>query len=415
MLYVYNYILYERRNNMEVNEFAKIGKGVLTKAIGLQKNYTEEYVKTTDTLDEFQSKCQNCPLYSAKQFFLSQDASDLADHVTSFCSSCSSAVWNTNYKVVRHRINEKNKYGYQPTLKSNAIKLLILYHFLQPDANGFIKNIHKKDLATALSCTVSTIDSCNKILSDYDYCYVSSSGIQDNHISVYLTEYKNYHKNAAEGGRGYLTLSYDMLDALLSIHSLNSLRMQIKGLLEVDQSRLRKLSETTASATYKKLRGFLPRYCKNNVIRKALAEKTSLFTISISKNDVSFSLNKSFSISSMRSKMLNTSKQSLIEYVDHINNLVDEANADYPDKKEVALESMSELNILRADIYKPLLLNLDDYADLAGLATQYNLQIVLSALIQIYNAYILQGKPVNNIGALCRTFIRNRSNILLAA
>lgn len=392
---------------MELNEFAKIGKAVLSKAIGLQKNYTEEYVKVSNILNEGISKCYDCPVYKEKQFLSYQSSTDQSDLFTQKCSSCSSAVWNTNYKVVRRRINERNKYGYQPTLKSNAIKLLILYHFLQPDSRGFVKNISKKDLAKALGCTVSTVNACNKVLSDYNYCFVSDSGIQTNYISVYLTDYKNYHKTAEEGGRGYLTFSVDMLNALLSVHSLNSLRIQIKGLLEIDSSRLKKISETTATATYHKLRGFLPKYCKNNVIRKALQEKTSILSTSVSASGVEFTLNSSFSITKLRSFMLGDAKDKIVDFISSVNDLVCDVNYDLPDKKEVAIESLQSLGILKADNYKELLLSLDDYSSLASLAVQYNLQIVITSLLKIYNSYVLSNKPVNNVGALCRTFIRN--------
>lgn len=401
---------------MELNEFAKIGKGVLSKAIGLQKNYTEDYVKVHDTIDTVKSGCPNCPYYSNNIDPLSS-YQGYRENITFSpeCSSCSSAVWHTKYQVIHRRINERNRYGYQPTLKSNSIKLLLLYHFLQPDSYGFIKNVNKKELASALGCTVATINACNKALSDYDYCHISDSGIAKNHISVYLTDYKNYHKTASEGGRGYLTLSSAMLNAILSLHSLNALRMQIKGLLEIDNARLKKLSDISASATYKKLRGFLPQYCKNNVIRKALSEKTILLTTVLSKDGVEFSLNDSFTISSMRNKMLSHAEKSIESFVMNINDTVEDYDSDLPDKKETALAAFAEMNILRADKYKSVLLTKDDYSSLSSLAVQYNLQIVLSSLTQIYNTYLLQNKPVNNIGALCRTFIRNRSNILLAA
>lgn len=416
-LYQY-YILYERGISMELNEFAKIGKGVLSKAIGLQKNYTEDYIKVHDSIDVVKSGCSNCPYYNYNNnvdpFSSYQDYKE-SKVFSPECSSCSSAVWHTKYQVIHRRINERNRYGYQPTLKSNAIKLLLLYHFLQPDSYGFIKNVNIKDLAAVLNCTVSTINACNKVLSDYDYCYISDSGIAKNHISVYLTDYKNYHKTASEGGRGYLTLSSAMLKEIFSLHSLNALRMQVKGLLEIDNSRIKNISETSASATYKKLRGFLPQYCKNNVIKKALAEKTALFTAVLSKDGVEFSLNDSFTVSSLRNKILSHAEKSIESFVMNINDTVEDYDSDLPDKKESALEAFTEMNILRANKYKSVLLTKDDYASLSSLAVQYNLQIVLSSLTQIYNTYFLQDKPVNNIGALCRTFIRNRSNILLAA
>ena len=50
---------------MELNNFARIGKGVLTKSIGLQKNYVEVYEKRDDKLNEVQSHCQECAIAEA--------------------------------------------------------------------------------------------------------------------------------------------------------------------------------------------------------------------------------------------------------------------------------------------------------------------------------------------------------------
>ena len=140
-----------------------------------------------------------------------------------------------------------------------------------------------------------------------------------------------------------------------------------------------------------------------------------MLTAVLSKDGVEFSLNDSFTVSSLRNDMLSHSRKSIEALVMDINDAVDDFDSDLPDKKETALNTFTEMNIVRADKYKSVLLNADDYSSLSSLAVQYNLQIVLSAITQIYNTYFLQDKPVNNIGALCRIFIRNRSNILLAA
>ena len=51
---------------MELSSFARIGKGVLTKAIGLQKNYIEVYSQGPDILNERKSNCHNCIIHQKK-------------------------------------------------------------------------------------------------------------------------------------------------------------------------------------------------------------------------------------------------------------------------------------------------------------------------------------------------------------
>ena len=140
---------------MELSSFARIGKGALTKAIGLQKNYVEVYSKGPDVLNECKSNCHGCIIYKKKEYLRALGLDEEADKIHCFCHTCPSSVWEFSYTEEKRYINEKNRYGYQPTLKSNAIKLLLLYHFLQPDGHGFIKDVCIRELADIIGCTAA--------------------------------------------------------------------------------------------------------------------------------------------------------------------------------------------------------------------------------------------------------------------
>lgn len=396
---------------MELNHFARIGKGVLSKSIGLQKNYVEVYSKGPDVLNENKSSCHTCPIYQLKQYLLSLGLPDVAEQIQEQCKTCSTSVWEPSYTRSIRYINEKNLYGYQPTLKSNALKLLLLYHFLQPDAQGFIKNVSTKALAEKIGCTTATIQASNKVLEEYNYCYICDSGLYDNHINIFLPEYKNYHKTAAEGGRGYVTMSSDMLMDLIGITSLNTLRLNLKGILEVDNaSYAHTHSDTysTVKTSYEKLRGFLPSYCKNNVIRKALEQNDSIFDLSFFDKGVSFTIHEKYAQKKMRNAMMEDTKENIVEFVDTINNVIEATqDASHPDEKTRLAEILSTMHIENSKIYPSLSLRLTDYEDLASLALQYNLQMVHAAIIHIYNNYISANHPVEKFGALARTIIRN--------
>ena len=396
---------------MELNHFARIGKGVLSKSIGLQKNYVEVYSKGPDVLNENKSGCHTCPIHQLKQYLLSLGLPDVAEQIQEQCKTCSTSVWEPSYTRSIRYINEKNLYGYQPTLKSNALKLLLLYHFLQPDAQGFIKNVSTKALAEKIGCTTATIQASNKVLEEYNYCYICDSGLYDNHINIFLPEYKNYHKTAAEGGRGYVTMSSDMLMDLIGITSLNTLRLNLKGILEVDNaSYAHTHSDTysTVKTSYEKLRGFLPSYCKNNVIRRALEQNDSIFDLSFFDKGVSFTIHEKYAQKKMRNAMMEDTKENIVEFVDTINNVIEAAqDASHPDEKTRLTEILSTMHIENSKIYPSLSLRLTDYEDLASLALQYNLQMVHAAIIHIYNNYISANHPVEKFGALARTIIRN--------
>lgn len=405
------------RSRMELNNFARIGKGVITKSIGLQKNYIEVVSKEADVLNEQKSMCEGCPVHRLKEDLRSLGLTEEADRIHAKCRECSSSVWEASYTIHTRYINEKNKYGYQPTLKANAIKLFLLYHFLQPDGNGFIKNVSIKALADRIGCTVATIYASNKALADYNYCYTCDSGLLDRHINVYLPEYKNYHKSAAEGGRGYITLSSDMFLALLGIHSLNSLRLNLKGILEVDNASVSSgRNSNTATTSFTRLRGFLPQYCKNNIIRKALEQEDSILESSFSDKSVSFSIPDKFSRENLREAMKKDNESSLIHFVEDMNDVIEAAdNAAVPFEKEQFDEILTTMNIRKRPKYPYLNLSLKDYSDLAALSLQYNLAIVRDAIVQIYNHYIANGLTVDSFGALARTLIRNSSYSQIAS
>lgn len=395
------------RSHMELNSFARIGKGVISKSIGLQKNYKEVITQNTDVLNERKSMCESCPIRKLKEDLRLLGLTEEADKIHKKCRECSSSVWEPSYTV--HYVNEKNRYGYQPTLKANAIKLLLLYHFLQPDGNGFIKNVSIKALAEKIGCTTATIRASNQVLADYNYCYTCESGMFDHHINVFLPEYKNYHKTAAEGGRGYITMSSEMLLALLDIRSLNPLRLNLKGILTIDSTAAGK-SGCTAETSFSQLRGFLPQYCKNNVIRKALQQDGSILDSTFTEKRVSLSIREEFSQRSMRSSMKKAHETSLIDFVSNMNDVLEAADsAAIPSEKEQFEDILATMNIRKRSKYPLLTIRLEDYSDLAALSLQYNLAIVKSVIVRIYNHYIANNENVERFGALARTLIRNSS------
>ena len=398
---------------MELNSYARIGKAVISKAIGLQKNYKEIYEKSEDKLNEEKSGCHNCEICKLKCQFSALGVTEVCDKLNEQCRTCSQAVWEKAYTIHTKYINEKNHYGYQPTLKTNAIKLFIAYHFLQPDALGFVKNVSVKELAELLDCTPATIRFSNEILSSYEYCYFCNSGISDNHINVYIPEYKNYHKPANEGGRGYLNLSSSMLSELLTINHLNTLRLTLKGILEVDNASAYDAANpnlTDVTSTFDKLRGFLPSYCKRNVIRKALEQGDAVFQYSFTDSSVTFSMKQEYSKKNMREAMLFESEQEVKDHVDRLNDVLELANDNGPYADETRTEAL--LTMFSIDSfcqYPALILTNDVYRDLASMCIQYNMNMVKQAISCVYNDYIAKRRPVESFGALTRHYIRNMS------
>lgn len=407
---------------MDLSSFAHIGKGVIAKAIGLQKNYTVVFEKVKDILDEEASGCASCQVFKDKrqlQDSCMADTKEMED-LECQCRNCQKAKFKEMYDEKKKYVNEKNMYGYQPTLKCNAIKLLLAYHFMLPDSLGMIKDISVKGLSELLGCTTATVQSANKILADYGYCCICNSGAYDNHINVLLTEYKDYYKPAEEGGRGYLTMSSELFREILKIDSgLNTLRLSLKGILEVDNASYSHTGNPemeSATSSYKKLRGFLPGYCKRNVIIKALGQGSPIFDFTCTDSSVTFCLKPEFAQKNMRSVMMEEEKAGMEEYVKGINIALFYAGHEYEKgANPLADARLAHYGIITACSYDTITLTEKNFLDLASMCMQYGRERVQIAVIDVYNGYNLQGKEIKNYGGLVRTLIRRRMEALKAA
>lgn len=399
-----------RYTDMELSNFARIGKGVITKSIGLQENYIEVFEVAESKLDEEKSGCAGCPVCSAKCQMRDLGAGEAVEILESKCSECQQAVYTETYTEKKKYINEKNQFGYQETLKSNAVKLLLAYHFLQPNAYGMVEDISIKGLAELVGCTPATVRSSNLTLSNYGYCCVCESGRYDGCINIILPEYKNYHKTAAEGGRGYITMSADMMRKILGLQGVNTLRLNLKGILEVDSSSCRSTEDpelASATAAYKKLQGFLPGYCRRNVIIRALQKDSSIFSFDCSDKAVTFHINREFAQKNMRSAMLVNEEAQMKSYIESLNQTLFMAGKNYVKGADPLADArLADFHIAVTGSYPLLGLSEKDYKDLASMCVQYSRDMVRKAVITVYNDYTLHGTEIRNFGGIVRTVIR---------
>ena len=131
--------------------------------------------------------------------------------------------------------------------------------------------------------------------------------------------------------------------------------------------------------------------------------------VAFDEQNVTFTIKDKYAQKNLREKMLEDTKESLIDHVDHINTVLEDAvNAKHPEEKERIDTILSILDINPSETYPSLSLTLSDYEDLASLALQYSLHMVHMAISTIYNIYILPNRPIGTIGALARTIIRRK-------
>lgn len=379
-----------------MQSYGNIGRAVLTRALGLQENYTEVVDHTITVLDEETSGCLTCKWHEIREF--SEPDSDLYKSCTAACENCSTKCTKQEhvYKKIYH--NEKNKFGYAQRLKSNAIKLFLLYHMQSVDAHGIIRNINLKDMAEIIGCNIKTIKNNNEILKEYGYIYFTETSLHT--INVFLPEYETYYLPASVGGRGFIVLSREVFQVINSINTLNEIRITLRQFMEFDYKGMKDTSSIEKS--YGELRRTLPTYCKRNVIQKAAA-KLSMFITEIKDNIIRFTLRTEYNAKKTKEQTLAQYKQDLTDFCHSFNEDVVRANTEIFDTTRSKYRDFFKADCNR---YRLLCFTDLELEDLSSLCLQYSYHIVIDALSSIYKTYILPAKKLLQLGAITRYIIQ---------
>ena len=379
--------------------FANVGKAVLVQALGLQKNYSELVEEQIDVIDYDSTPCSNCKHCAlVKSFTPGTEAYDAA---VAACANCPDKTYTTQTVTKKIYHNEKNRYGYKPRLKSNAIKLLLLFHFYHPDRFGIIKGLELEQLASDLSCDVKTIKNNLDILSQYGY--ISYCKTSAHYINLFLCDYEQYYLPGNKGGRGFIVLSKELLSELISLNNLLALRILLRQIVEIDNLNA-KGPFTAVSKTYKEMKQSLPDYCKPCIIRDAIKNSDNIFNISFKQEEKSirFEIKDRFNCRKQKEECLNQYMSMLKDFMTDFNkavayiNVHNEAPAKYCEFFE---------NVTSVDKFNLIVLKEFELEDLAQLALQYSYDYVITAYASIYKSYILQDRKIINLGGLVRTAI----------
>lgn len=382
-----------------LDNFANIGKAVLIQALGIQKNYSTVIEDTVEVIDYSNTKCNSCK-YKAIIDTFDKNSSAYNDAV-SHCLDCPNKILTTQNITKKVYHNEKNRYGYRPMLKSNALKLLLLLHFYHPDRFGIIRDININELSNILNCTTKTIWNNLEILSSYTY--ISYSKTDTYTINLMLNDYENYYLPANKNGRGFLVLSNDLLHKIISVDSLIALRIYIRELINLDSNNLKGI----ASVDYKSIkdiRHILPAYCKPCIIKSSINNTPSdIFSISINDNIIRFEISDKYIAKKQKEILLNETIDKLKAFVYEFNSYIPEINSG--DIPPANIRSFTTTDI-RPTSYKLISITKNDIEDIANIAVHYSYEYVMLALSDIYKQYILNEQKIKNLPGLISSFIR---------
>lgn len=390
-----------------LDKFANIGKAVLVQSLGLQKNYTEQIEEETEIIDYNNTACQDCKYRALINSF--KPGCEAYNNATAICAACPKKQITTQvvYKKIYH--NEKNKYGYKPRLKTNAIKLLLLLHFCHPDRFGIVQNLNVDMLAIRLGCDVKTIKNNLNTLTQYGY--ISYCKLSPHFINLCLCDYEQYYLPANKGGRGFFVMSEGLLNELLNINNLLSLRIHLRELIEIDNLNA-KGPFTAISKSYKELKLSLPDYCKPCNIRRAISVSDGIFDISFKENSIRFEISDIFNCRKQKQICYDQYMDMFEAFVRDFNDTVGFVNSNLSSPGKYS--NFFDVDAVSTEPFDFRLIKLKpvDYEDLAGLAMQYSYEHVMFALSQIYKSYIINERRITNLGGLVRTAIVANQNLI---
>lgn len=402
---------------MNLSKYARIGKSPFIKAIGIQKNHKNVVYTETKELDRIESGCFSCANYKDIEFleYLPKECQEAACRN---CANCSTAVYEKVLKPTYQYVNEKNMYGYKPRLKAIALKLLLIYHFANPDDKGLVRGLSYKELASMLHCTVRSIKNANAILQEYSYILYSVDPMSKKRFQVFLAEYETYHLPAEKGGRGYATFNLDSLMEFINMKDINQLRILLRAALELDTNK-EEDKPIILSNDYDSLRRFLPSYCKPGVIKKALSAATSMFQVVFKDEFVHLKMNENYHGRRAYQKGCLTYASELETYITKIDEKLVKLNQTIIKKQPL---SDKDLLFVKAEgfdtqistpnknlLYVPLHLKPEDFKDLGILCESFTIEKVKEVIQYVHKNFTTRF-AVQNMGALVRTVLRKNLN-----
>ena len=367
-----------------MNTYANISKKLIVQALGRQGNYKEIL---TDKIDVENSGCLSCPYYLQNN----------GQHDPSgACAACA----QKQYIIETKYINEKNRYRVDDALrlKSNAIKMLLYFHFMDPDSNGIVKNINTKELAEKLNVNHKTIWNNINLLCDYGYiCWCRSyKGL----INVLILGYKEQRE---KNGPGYIVVNDEWFNHILKCSDVNSLRIMIRETMNIDNQNTAGYFFNTKETSYDNMRRYLPSYCKRFIIKEVMEKSgdiiAGVFDTFIKDDIIRFTLKDSCAAKKRRDSQLKENEQLLRDFIKEYNQTI---NLSVTDKVEE--ERFTYLND-STTIIPSFTITASETLNLAHLALSYGLESVKEALYVVHRHYIAAGQEVKNIGGLIRTII----------
>ena len=296
-------------------------------------------------------------------------------------------------------------------IKKSAIKQYLLYHFIPGNKSLLRKSVSYKTIAKLCNLSLPTVKKNHQLLVEAGLIHSTDLGLGKFNFII-TDEHKN-HLKKSEGGTGYISMSLESLNHLISFNSINELRVELIKFLWVDA----RTGSIGKNVKFKKenLIEFLPSYIKKSKkkIDEIVNSKNSLFECINNKK-----LNTSKYETS--DELLNRLRQEATEVISNLfKDKEDVFSANYCGLLAQLKSCNPHLTFIKDDLeYKLASEKAMVIKDLAELAVQYGIHKVKSAInymlsdahTELNSDLDMNETDIKNPGAFVRTLIVNSIN-----
>lgn len=352
----------------EYPDTTTVNTAAIITAIRCQKNYYRTDVVTTDIVDPDASNCYICPFYK-------KNAN--CDH------ECNQKQFIR--KQVRTYINERNRFGYKKELPALAIKLFLYLHFLRSDRHGYLR-LEVNETSEVLSCSRRSVVRNLETLSRRGYISYAK-GVFAGTYQVFLLSASENKKTAAQGGRGYFVLSYDMFQILLGCKTINELRLQLRGVVSTLEGTTK--NQILQETSYADVKRMLPAYATKKFIRNTITSEhfLQMFGVKLSKEHSFFyiTMKEEYNPIRIKADKVANARNSIEDVMNQMNASITKTNKKF--KTHVPLLSLTK----------------EDIQDVAKISLQLPISCITQALSRFHESYVKRGERVRSVGAMVRT------------
>lgn len=288
-----------------LNETLKISVERLLSILGFQRNYKE--VIEIKCYNSYYCNKIKCPISAQLngQAFSEDKKNLIKEHMCSHCP----------YSEQKHTIyyNEKNNYNVKEQKLSKTRLLQFLLYHAACDSNGLVRSISFNEISESLGISIRTAKDNNKYF--IETCFICSTRISSDQISLFIIGYKDYFKTKENYGRGYIEISREVMNELFKEKNINVIRLVIRGLIK--HSRLCDEEILEFNYTYNDIKKILPKYinCPKKIINLIKSGTTSIFNTVFNEDGVLLKIKEEYDSKKIRKENDKIFKHKIISHI----------------------------------------------------------------------------------------------------